>query len=136
MSSAVQTLSSQIPGSFVRKILLLDALTCAVVGLLLVSIAEVLSGLLGLPKNFIFWAGLVLFPCAALMWFTSRFGTKANPPNPLLWIVILGNVAWIIASVLTVTTWFNPTGIGITFVAFQALVVIVLAAFEYRGLRA
>jgi hypothetical protein len=135
MSSATQILSSHVPSSFVRKILLLDALTCAVMGLLLVSVADILSGLLGLPKGFIFWAGLILFPCAALMWFTSRFGTKPNPPGPLLWIVILGNVAWLIASVLTVTTWFNPTGFGLAFVAFQAVVVVVLAALEYRGLR-
>lgn len=134
MSTATHTLSSQAPKSFLRKVLLLDAVTCLVMGALMLAIAGWLAAWTGLSRDFIAGAGVTLFPCAALMWFASRAGTQANPPGWLAWIVILGNVAWVIASVLVIAVLFKPTPFGVVFVAFQALAVVVLAVLEYRGM--
>lgn len=135
MTTATHTLSSQSPKSFLRKVLLLDAATCLAMGALLIATASWLAGWLGLPRQFIFGAGVALLPCALLMWFASRAGDGASPPAWLSWIVIAGNVGWVAASVLTIAVLFNPTALGVAFVAAQAIVVLVIAALEYRGLR-
>ncbi|MFZ6653746.1 hypothetical protein [Undibacterium sp. TJN19] len=134
-TDAANAATNAITGLNPRTIFLFDALTCLAMGILLVAAAGVLSGLLGLPKNFIFMAGLALFPCAALMWFTSRAGTQEHPPAALSWLVIIGNVGWVIASILAIEVWFDATVLGMIFVAAQALVVVTLAVLEYRGLR-
>lgn len=135
MSTATQTLPSQTPKSFLRKVLLLDAVTCLAMGALLLAAAGWLAAWTGLPRNFIVGAGAALFPCAALMWFASRAGTQANPPSWLAWGVILGNVAWVGASVLAIAVLFSPTPFGGAFVALQAVAVVVLALLEYRAMR-
>ncbi len=136
-SSANAATASQIAaaGISLRKILMLDAITCVAMGLLLVSASGRLSGLLGLPKDFVLLAGVALFPCAALMLLTSRIGQQAQPPAALAWLVIIGNIGWVIASLLTMELWFSPTTLGILFILAQAVVVVVLAVLEYRSLR-
>jgi len=114
-----------------RAVLAIDAGTCLAMGLLLVAAAAPLAGLLGLPEPLLFWAGMLLFPCAALM-----AGTAAMrpPPAALAWLVIAGNAAWVLASVgvLLVTA---PNFLGTAFVLAQAAVVLVLLVVERRGLR-
>jgi hypothetical protein len=131
--TATQTTASQASNPSLRKILLLDAATCLGMGLFLTVTAGFLSEYLGLPETFLFWAGIALLPCSALMVVTSRLGTSRNPPALLTWLVILGNAAWVVASVLTITLWFSPTLLGTLFVGAQAAVVAGLAALEYRA---
>ncbi len=130
--NTVNTVNSQSSTFTLRKILLLDALTCLVMGLLLVVGDSFLSVQLALPKNFILVAGFLLFPCAALMWLTSRAGSQTNPPKPLVWVVVLGNAGWVIASLLSLEIWLEPNALGMAFIALQALAVLVLAGLEYR----
>jgi hypothetical protein len=129
------TAANSAPGLTLRTLFWVDALTGLAMGMLLVAAADLLSGLLGLPKDFLFIAGVALFPSAGLMWFTSRAGTQKHPPAVLSWMIIIGNIGWVIASVLTIEVWFEATVTGMIFVATQALVVLVLAVLEYRGLR-
>ena len=131
--TATQTSHVPAPGLSLRKILLLDAAIGLGMGLLLIVAAGALSALLGLPKGLIFWAGVALLPCAALMVLTSRLGTSNNPPALMTWLVILGNAAWVVASILSITLWFSPTLLGALFVSAQAVVVAALAMFEYRA---
>jgi hypothetical protein len=131
--TATQTAQTPAAGLDLRKILLLDAATGLGMGLLLILAAGALSPLLGLPQGFIFWAGIALLPCAALMALTSQLGSAPKPPIAMTWIVIVGNVAWITASVLCVTVWFSPTQLGALFVGAQAAVVAVLAVLELRA---
>lgn len=131
--TATQTSLAPASGISLRKILLLDAAIGLGMGLLLIVAAGALSALLGLPKSFIFWAGVALFPCAALMVLTSRLGTSHNPPALMTWLVILGNAAWVVASILSITLWFSPTLLGALFVSAQAVVVAALAVFEYQA---
>jgi hypothetical protein len=113
-----------------RWVLGLDAATCAVMGALLVAAAAPLAGLFGLPQMLLFWAGVVLFPCAVLM---AASAALRPPPPAMVWLVILGNAAWVIAS-LGVLIVFAPNGLGSAFVTVQALAVVVLLVLERRAL--
>lgn len=115
-----------------RTIFRMDALTCLAMGLLLISFAEALGRLLGLPARLLLVAGLVLLPCAALMYATAR----SEGPNRFLgWLVVLGNFAWVLASIGVVILLAPPMP-GIVFLLGQAAAVALLGAIEYRGLRA
>ena len=89
-----------------KPLLVLDALTCLVTGLVLVSAAGALAGFSGLPQSLLFYAGVILFPCAALMLLAWRTLAKS-----LVWLVIIGNVGWAVASVV-VAFAFEPTSLG------------------------
>jgi len=114
---------------FLRNTLLLDAATCVATGALLSLGSGPLSTLLGLPAALLFYAGLSLFPIAAFMLWTSL-----ARPAPAVWIVILGNAGWVLASVV-VLFGFSPTVLGYVFVIVQAAAVALLAELEYAGLR-
>jgi hypothetical protein len=117
-------------GFTLRAILNLDGLSCAAMALLLVFGSAALAPLLGAPQALLFWAGVVLFPCAALMF------TGARHPHPMLvWTLILGNAAWVLASI-AVTMLFELTWPGMAFVLAQAMFVAALAVLEWRALRA
>jgi len=130
--SAVQSPLAANPTSLLSRILQLDALTCLAMGLLLVLAKAALEPLLGLPSTLLLVAGLLLFPCAALMWLT---GHSARLATLLVWVVVLGNVAWVLASLLVAFVWFTPTTLGQIFLVVQALAVLGLAELEYVGLR-
>lgn len=112
------------------RVLRVDAVTCAAMGLLLVAAATPLSSWLGLPAQLLFWAGVVLFPCAALMFVAARRTRFA----PLVWVIVLGNLAWVAASAVVVLA-LDPTTLGLAFVAAQAAVVALLGWLEWRGIR-
>ena len=132
MSAAPTSTFSISSSNFLRRILMLDAATCLLMGLLFIALAQSLGALFGLPSNLLFYAGLLLLPCSALMLISGL----QTPPNAILvWLVILGNLAWLAASILVITVWFSPNSFGIAFVLFQAAVVAVLAFLEYRGLK-
>jgi len=128
MSSPSSVLSSP---RFLPLVLRFDALTCVAMGLSLSVFADPLAGLLGLPTQLLLACGLALFPCAALMVLAAR---SPQPPAALVWLVILGNAAWVVGSLYL---WFQwpLTGLGQIFVMGQALAVLVLAELEYSGWR-
>lgn len=117
---------------FLKRVFLADAATCAACAVLLLVGAGALSPLLGLPTELLFWAGAVLVPVAALFAFV---GTRQRPPVALAVIGILGNVLWVVESVITIEMTAGITMLGIAFVAMQAAAVAVLAALETWGLR-
>lgn len=125
---------SQIETSiFLRRILALDAVSCAGLGLLLVTFGGWLSGVLNLPVALLQQASMVLLPFALLLAFLS---TRARLPRAAVWAVIVGNAIWTIDSiVLLFTGWVQPTLLGYLFVAGQAAFVAVIVELEYIGLR-
>ena len=127
MSEALALGSERAGPLDLRRVLTLDAATCVVMGLLLVTAASPLSASLGLPRGLVFWAGAALFPCALLM-----AGAALTRSAPLVWLVILGNGAWVVASV-AVTLLLDPSWIGIVFVIGQAAVVSFLLVLERHG---
>jgi hypothetical protein len=112
-----------------KQLLVVDALTCLVTGLAFVLASAPLAGYLGLPATLLFYAGVVLFPCAGLMLLASRSLAK-----PLVWLVIVGNFAWAAASVV-VAFMLEPTTLGFVFTLAQAAVVALLGYLEARATR-
>jgi hypothetical protein len=114
-------------GFMLKQLLVVDTLTCLGFGLLLLAAAAPLAALLGLPQALLFYAGIVLLPCAALMALAAKTLSK-----PLVAIVVAGNVAWVIMSV-AVVLMFEVTMLGLAFSVGQAVVVLLLAVLEWRA---
>jgi hypothetical protein len=118
---------------FLRRVLLLDAVTSVACGLLMTLGAGLLDRLLGLPSALLLEAGLLLFPFAALVVYAA---TRRQPSRPLIWLVIASNVLWAIDSIaLLLSGWVAPTLLGEVFVVAQAVVVAVFAELEFFGMR-
>ena len=116
---------------FLRRVLALDSLSCLAMGLLMGLGAAGLAPLFGLPEGLVRGAGLALLPLAVFIgWLASR----PNPARPLVWLVILGNVAWTVESFLTLGQ-SQATALGTAFVSAQAVAVLGLALLEYVGIR-
>lgn len=115
-----------------RALLLIDAATCAAMGLALDFGAGPIAAVTGFPETLLIFAGLALLPIAAFM------ALVAWRPLPAgAWLVILGNLAWIAGSLLLLLSgWVSPNALGVTFVVAQALAVAILAELEYLALRA
>jgi hypothetical protein len=119
------------PRDFLRNVLLLDAATCVVTGALMSAGAEYLSSLTQIPHGILWAAGLILLPVAA---FIAAVATLGTPPAGV-WLVIAGNVAWVIGSiVLLLARGVAFNALGVTFVVIQAAAVAILAELEFMGL--
>jgi len=110
---------SQIPA--LQTILKLDSATCALMGALLVSASGLVAGITAIPADLLFWAGLLLFPIAAFM---AVLAGTVSVPSLGTYLVIGGNVLWIVASLaLPVTGIISPNVFGWILVLGQAVVV-------------
>lgn len=119
--------------TFLRRVLLADAATCAAAGLLLMLGSALLEQSLGLPAQLSRYAGLSLLPFAAGLVYLA---TRETLSPPVVWAVIALNALWTVDSILLLLSgWVEPTGLGYAFVLFQAFGVAVFAALEYLGLR-
>jgi hypothetical protein len=117
-----------------RAVLVFDAATCAVMGAALMAGAGPIASLTLLPPSLLHYAGLALLPIAAFM---ALVAMPANPPALGVWLVILGNAGWVIASLaLIFGDWIAPNMLGVLFIGAQAIAVAILAALEYSGLNA
>jgi hypothetical protein len=116
-----------------RRVLLIDAATCFALGALLVVAAGALAPMLALPEMLLRYAGLGLLPIAA---FIAWVGTRGVIPPSGAWLVVAGNVLWVVASIgLLLGAWLSPNGLGYAFVIAQAACVALLVGLEYVGLR-
>jgi hypothetical protein len=112
-----------------RRILMLDGITCVLMGILLVSAADPLARVLGLPSMLLLCAGIALFPSALLM-----FAAAVRSSRTMVKLIIALNVAWVIDSLLVVSVFFTASGFGVAFVLVQAAAVAVIAGLEAYGL--
>ncbi|MEJ8571833.1 hypothetical protein [Microbaculum marinum] len=116
-----------------RAILGIDAATCAVMGLVLITGAGFIAGVTAIPAGLLCYAGLALLPIAAFM---AIVASRPTPPAAGVWLVVTGNVLWVAASlVLAFGGLIAPNGLGWAFVLAQALIVAALAWLEYGALR-
>ena len=119
--------------TFLRRVLLLDAVSCGAMAILLLAGSGLLAGALDLPAELLNEAGSVLLPFALVLAFAS---TRSRLPRPVVWAVIVANAVWVIDSfVLLFSGWVSPNLLGWVFVAGQAAFVAVLAELEFIGLR-
>src|SRR5215204_3977469 len=119
--------------NFLRSVLLADAATCAVCGLLFVAGGAFLQNLSGLPAPLIFYAGLSLFPFTAFLIYAA---TRKSLSKTFVWLIIGLNLLWTIDSfLLLVSPYVAPSAFGYVFVTLQAIGVLVFADLEFIGLR-
>jgi hypothetical protein len=118
---------------FLRQVLIVDAVVSGAAGLLMAVGAPLLSPLLGLPANLLFWAGVALLPFVALLIAVARRGEASRL---LLIDIIAINALWVAASFgLLVSGAVAPTLLGYAFVIAQALTVALLAELQFIGFR-
>lgn len=115
-----------------KTILLLDAATCLLMGLLLAVASGFVCSITALPQPLLFCAGLLLLPIGLFMAATAIWWLSSAAA---VWLIIVGNAGWVIAS-LGLLMIVTANGLGVVFVLAQALVVAMLAWVEYRALRA
>jgi hypothetical protein len=89
------------------------------------------AGLTAIPAPLLYWAGLLLFPCAALMIYASL---QATPSRPIVWLIVLGNIGWVAASI-GMFAFIAPNTLGTIFILAQAAAVAVLALLEHNALQ-
>lgn len=119
-----------------RPLLIIDAATCAAMGLALSIGAAALSALTGLPAALLFYAGLSLLPIAVFMALVAR-----RPHPGTVRLAVLGNAAWVAASLLLLASgplfsWVAPNALGIALVSVQAIGVAALSLLEQTAARA
>lgn len=119
------------PHATLQTILLLDAATCIGAGALMAFGSHFVAGLTAIPSPLLTWAGLILFPVAALMLYA---GLQAVPPRPVVWLIVLGNIGWVAAS-LALFAVIAPNALGVAFILAQAAAVAVLALLEHSALQ-
>jgi len=119
--------------NFLRNVLLLDAASGIVGGLLFVLAAAPLAELLVMPAAFLRGAGALLLPFAAfVLWVAMR-----QPiPRKAVWLVVGLNAIWVVESVgLLIGDWIAPNTLGTAVVLAQAMAIAVIAELEIVGLR-
>jgi hypothetical protein len=119
--------------SFLRQVLLLDAVSSGVMGVGLILLAAQVADLTQLPVSLLRGAGWTLIPFAAFVgWLASR----PQPAPWAVWAVIGINVLWAADSLLLLfTDRMAPNAIGYVFVIGQAAVVGLFAELQFLGLR-
>jgi hypothetical protein len=121
------------PAVFLRRAILADAIFSGASALLLSFGAGELAPWLSLPEMLLRETGLFLIAYAALV---GWLGTRPAVPKALVTIVIAGNAAWALASiVLLFSGAVAPNGLGEVLVVLQAIAVGALAELQYIGLR-
>ena len=115
-----------------RSLLWFDVGTCAAMGLLLVAAAMPLSQMLGLSRALLMEAGVALLPFAL---FVAWAATRPNPAR-LARLVVAANIGWVVASLAVIAgPWMQPTTLGVTFVAAQAVAVAAIALLQHAASR-
>lgn len=121
------------PSSFLRRALQADAVFSGLSAVVLTLGAADLAPLTNLPEALLRETGLFLIAYAA---FVGWLGTRTTMPRILVTIVIAGNAAWTLASiVLLFSDVVTPNLLGEFAIAIQAMVVGALAELQYTGLR-
>jgi hypothetical protein len=118
---------------FLRRVLLLDAASCLLMGAGLSLGATLAADLTSLSVGLLRGVGLVLLPIAAFIAFVA---TRETLSRALVWTVIVGNVIWVSESLVLLAGGFvAPNVLGVAFVLGQAAAVAGLAALEAIGAR-
>jgi len=121
------------PSLFLRRALQADAIFSGVGAVIFSLDAGGLAPLLNLPEALLRETGLFLVAYAA---FVGWLGTRQSFPRILAGIVVLGNGAWTLASiVLLFSGAVTPNLLGAAVTVAQAIATGTLAELQYIGLR-
>lgn len=120
------------PSPFLRGLLIADAATSAGMGVLLMAGADMMMIPLGIPAVILHYAGLVLFPFAAVVLY---LGTRRWVARGAIWAVVGCNLFWVLESIMLLAGgWIAPTPLGYGFVVVQAVAVAVVAELQMLAL--
>jgi hypothetical protein len=118
--------------NFLRTVLKLDAASCLGMAALVLPTTGLLSRPLGIDAAALTGAAAALIPIGlAILW----LGTRREAPTSLIWMVIIGNVGWTLASLAAAAAVPTITALGQAAVAGQGLFVLAVAAAEWAGMR-
>ncbi|MDF3072662.1 MAG: hypothetical protein K0S54_329 [Alphaproteobacteria bacterium] len=118
-------------GNLLRQALLLDAMASGLMGIVMAAAPGFVAQLLNLPMGFVLYIGIFLIGFAAALLVLRRY-----PLPALVWLVIVGNAGWVLASIaILFTGLIAPNTLGIVVIAAQALAVAVFAELEFMGQR-
>ena len=121
------------PSLLLRRALLADAIVSGTSAVVLTLGAGALAPLLSLPDALLRETGLFLILYAALV---GWLGTRQMMPKALVWLVVVGNAVWTLASIaLLFSDLVAPNLLGEVFVVAQAIATGVFAELQYVGLR-
>ena len=119
--------------SFLRRVLIVDALISGASGVAMFALADVFASLLQLPVDLVREAGIILLPFAAFVGFVA---SRQEPARLAVWAIIAMNILWVVDSILLLFSgWVAPNVLGYVFVIAHAAMVLVLADLEYMGLK-
>lgn len=119
--------------SYLKKILIADAVISGGAAVMMAAGSGILSGLTGLPSELLLGAGLVLVPWVVALVVIGRGESVATG---VIVAVIATNFAWAAASlVVAFGPMFATTLLGKIFVVAQAATVALLAELQIIGLR-
>jgi hypothetical protein len=119
--------------NFLRYVLCVDAISCLASGILQVSFTGFLSQHLGLSPTLLTATGDFLLLYGAAVAFLA---TRTRVPRAIIWLLIVGNCAWGLASVgILLGNYVHPTEVGKGYIAVQALAVLLLARLQYICVR-
>ena len=117
--------------TFIRRVLLADALLSGAAGVLMIAGASVIAPIINLPSDLLLTAGFALMPwMLALLWLAR----SAEVSRPGVHGVIAVNIAWVLGSI-AVLFIFAPSAFGYAFVIAQAVAVGVLTELQIIALK-
>ncbi len=118
--------------TFLKRVLLLDGLSCLGMGAALTLGADALAPLFGIDRAIVGGAGVALLPIGAFVLWLS---TRRSAPAGLVYLLIAGNAVWTVESFVLAGNTPGITAAGTAFVTAQAIAVLGLTALEWIGLR-
>ena len=118
--------------TFLKRVLILDAASCLGMGVMLIAGAGMLSTAFGLADSLLLGAGALLVPIGLfILW----AGTRASVAPFFVYLIVAGNAAWVLESLLLMESSVTISALGTAFVAVQAAAVAGLAILEWIGVR-
>ncbi len=115
---------------FLSTVLWVDAASCLATGLVQLAAPTALSAWFGLPEGLLAATGWMLLAVAAFAAVAAR-----TPRPPLVWMMIVGNAAWLLGCAELLLTGAAGTALGVAWLVMQGLVVGVLGELEWLGLK-
>ena len=118
---------------FLQRVLLFDAATCLITGMVMLAAGGTVERLLAIPAQ-VSTALAVVLPAfaAAVAW----VGTRRHLLRAAVWAIVALNALWAVESMLALAFgWLEPNALGRAFIIGQAIAVAVIAELQFVGLR-
>jgi hypothetical protein len=119
--------------TLLRWALGLDAIATGANGVVYLAAGGALDSALGLSATLLRPLGAFLLVYAAAL---ALVASRPAINVPAVWVVIVGNAAWAVGSLVGLAAGLSPTVAGGVWIVLQALAVAAFAAFQLYALRA